>query len=525
LFLARDRLGQKPLVYHETGGRLSFASEIKSLLQIPGLTWQPDPEAIDLYLTYSYVPHPWTMFSGIRKLPPAHCAIYRNGQLTIRRYWDPDLNAESQLDEESLRRQLRSELHDAVRLRLRSDVPLGAFLSGGIDSTAIVGLMQQNLPQPARTFTIGFPEAAYDESAFARKAAEHLGTNHAEFQVASGDLDLLPTLTWHFDEPFADSSAIPTFRVAEVARQHVKVALTGDGGDELFAGYPRYRTVHQLRHVDSLPQFLASNIFGDRWMRLAGDRGNRSPLSKLAFRMQILGQNRERRYVHWLANLHANQRQSLYKRDFERALNGTDSREIIADAMSRCRDRGPGTQAMLTDLQTYLPCDLLAKVDITSMAHGLECRSPFLDHRVVELAMAIPFRFHARSRSPKPMITRTFQEFFPPALRKRSKMGFSAPLDAWFRGPLKNEIRSILLDGRATHCYFRREAISELLEQHASGRWNHGERIWALMCFDRWHRMFVEAGSPAIQPPTDNRFEVAHADNAVIAQNIESMTA
>ena len=504
LLLARDRLGQKPLVYREEPGRLLFASEIKALLQVPGVPREVDPLAIDEYLTYLYVPHPRTMFRGIHKLPPGHCAVYENGKLSITRYWNPDLNFESSDSQAELRERLAATLDDSVRLRLRSDVPLGAFLSGGIDSTAIVGLMQRHSAQPTKTYTIGFPVADYNESEFALAAAEHLGTDHHESIVEPESIGVLPTLTWHFDEPFGDSSAIPTYYVSQVTRRHVTVALTGDGGDELFAGYPRYRTVAGLGAFDRLPRPIRRLMTGPLRNLLGAGNREDSLARRLRFRLGILREPHDRRYMNWVATFHDQRRHAIYSNDLAAKLESSDPPGFVAEAMGRCSRRAVGQQAMLTDLQTYLPCDLLAKVDITSMAHGLECRSPFLDHEVVELALSIPYRHMVRGRETKPMLTSTFADLIPPSLRTRDKMGFRIPLDHWFRNDLRAYARETLL-GQASlsRGYFRRQAVEDLLEEHTSGRWNHGDRIWTLLCLEMWHRTFIDPADPPTAPLED----------------------
>ncbi len=484
-----------------------FASEIKAILQVPGVPREVDPRGIDDYLTFLYVPHPRTMFVGIEKLPPAHYAVYQHGHLSINRYWTPDLNASTSRPIDELREQLEHELDEAVRLRLRSDVPLGAFLSGGIDSTAIVGLMQRHAAQPTKTYTIGFPVSGFDESPFARTAAEHLKTDHHEFQVRPDSVNILPILTWHFDEPFGDSSAIPTYYVSQVTRQHVKVAVTGDGGDELFAGYPRYQTVHRLAAFDRLPGPLRRLIANPLWdLMPCGDR-EESFARRLQFRMRILRQPSDRRYANWVTTFQRQQRRRLYADAMADRLEGSDPASFIVEAMQRCSRRSPGSRAALTDLQTYLPCDLLAKVDITSMAHGLECRSPFLDHRVVELAASIPYRFKVNGDTVKPMLTSTLPDLIPESLRARPKMGFRIPLDHWFRDDLREFAHDILLAEKSlSRGYFRPAAIRQLLEEHTSGRWNHGDRIWTLLCLELWHHTFID---PAVPPTAPHEKAVA----------------
>lgn len=496
LFVARDRLGQKPLVYRQVGGQFTFASEIKSLLQIPEFQRTVDYDALNLYLTFGYVPNPHSVFAEVRKLPPAHFAIYQHGQIKLSRYWEPESSLESSLSVEELREQLREELTQAVRMQLRSDVPLGAFLSGGIDSTTIVSVMQQLLLRPAKTFTMGFPVDAYDERKFAKNAAQHLGTDHCELRVDPASIELLPILTWHFDEPFGDSSAMPTYALALGTSAHVKVALTGDGGDELFAGYPRYRTVNQLSAVDRLPDAV-KRLCGGVSNLIPGELGGTSLASRSKLRLSILQQPAATRYLNWVANLSCKLREQLLADGFRKRLS-IRPEEILLGAMPLVKQgkvaRAFGSQAMMCDLQTYLPDDLLMKVDITSMAHGLECRSPFMDHKVVELAMAIPFRYHLDRQFPKPMLSRTFQKSIPESILSRPKRGFCVPLDHWFRGPLRGLAHDMLLSGPiAERGYFRPDSLSRLLMQHESGKWNHGEKIWILICLEQWHRDFIDS--------------------------------
>jgi asparagine synthase (glutamine-hydrolysing) len=504
LFLARDRMGQKPVVYFHTKDRLAFASEIKALLLAPGVPREVDPYALDEYLTYLYVPHPRTMFRGIRKLPPAHFAIFRDGQLVVRRYWEVDWQNESSAPAAELQEQLREQLDEAVRLQLRSDVPIGAFLSGGVDSTAIVGLMQRHLPNPARTFTIGFPVAEYDESSFARLAAEHLKTSHQQLVAQPETAGLLPTLCWLFDEPFGDSSAIPTYLVSQITRKHVKVALTGDGGDELFCGYPRYKTVHRLGGLDRLPRALTGALTNRLWDYLPNGSGNRSVAARLRNRMQLLRQPSDLRYVSWVSLFDTQHRHSLYTPEFLDEVCRAEPERFVTDAVSRSTPRSAGTRAMLADLQTYLPCDLLAKVDITSMAHALECRSPFMDHHVVELAASIPFRHHLSRVVGKPMLTGAMRDLIPPTIAKRPKMGFSVPLDRWFRGRLAALVRDKLLSSRSrVRGYFKPQVLSRLVTDHQAGTSDHSQQIWALMCLEQWHRTFIDPSAPPDEPPAE----------------------
>ncbi len=504
LLLARDRLGQKPLVYREDRGRLCFASEIKALLQIPGALRELDPISLDLYLSFLYVPHPRTMFAGIHKLPPGHFAVHERGKLSIERYWDPDLESESRTDARALRNRLEQVLDESVHLRLRSDVPLGAFLSGGIDSTAIVGLMQRHLARPTNTYTIGFPVPEYDETSFARAAARHLETRHHEFELPPQSAGILPSLVWHFDEPFADSSAIATWHLARFTREHVKVALTGDGGDELFSGYPRYETIRRLSLFDRLPDRARRLIANPLWDQLPTPNRESSLLRRLQFRARLLRAPFERRYLGWVAQFHAEQKRALYSAELASGAGFADSALELLEPLRRSAARCAPTRAMHTDLQTYLPGDLLAKLDITSMAHGLECRSPFLDHHVVELAASVPYPILRQGKGSKPFLTSTVPDLIPPALRNRPKAGFRVPLDPWFRGPLRPLLEDTLLGRRSlSRGYFRPDGLRALVAEHLSGRWSHGNRLWALVCLELWHRSFVDPAEPPAAPRTE----------------------
>jgi len=493
LLLARDRLGQKPLVYREEPGRLLFASELKSLLEVPGVPRELDPQAIDAYLTYQYVPHPRTMFRGLAKLPPGHCAVYRDGRLQLHPYWDPDFNVEDNRPIEEHVEHLRGLLTSSVEMRLQSDVPLGAFLSGGIDSTIIVGLMQKLSGEPVRTFSIGFPVAEYDETRYARLAAEHFGTVHQEFRVEPDAVEVLDRLVWHYDEPFADSSAVPTWYVAKLTRQQVTVALTGDGGDELFLGYPRYRAVRLADRFDRLPAALRRVLASRFWQKLPASGRQKSFMRRLKRFLEVLGQSPQRRYLDWIAIFNETRRAELYSDEFLATLPDADPIEFLAAAFARSTARDPVTSTSLTDLVTYLPCDLMTKVDIASMAHGLECRQPFLDHRVVELAARIPAEQKLRGRRDKRVLLQAFGDLLPRPIRRRSKMGFGVPLDAWFRNELKDYARDVLLDpSTLARGHFRPQALSRLLDEHQSGRFDHSYRLWALLVLELWQRRWVE---------------------------------
>jgi asparagine synthase (glutamine-hydrolysing) len=507
LFLARDRLGKKPLFYRQEPNRLTFGSELKTLLQVPGAPREVDPEAVDLFLTYQYVPHPRTILRGYSKLSPGHYALYENGQLRVERYWlppysdssDPGLLADSRLagssdwSDDQWRKHLRETMTEAVRLRMRSDVPLGAFLSGGVDSTIIAGLMQSLSSRPVLTFSIGFPVKEYDEREYAAQAAKHLGTDHHLSIVEPSALEMLPKLIWHYDEPFGDSSAIPTMALSETTRRHVTVALSGDGGDELFAGYERYQAVHLAGKSDRLPQWVRSLLSARVWQKIPSSGTQRSVVRRGKRFIEALGQSPERRYLRWIGIFDRDSRDALYAPEFRRRLGEFDSGEFLLDAYSVCPDRDFVTRTTCTDVLTYLPCDILTKVDIASMASSLEARSPFLDHHVVELAARMPLRLKFASGRGKKILLETFSDLLPPAIQTRKKMGFGVPLSVWFRGELRSLLRDTLLsDAARSRGYFQPNAVEALIQQHESGQWDHSYRLWNLLVFEQWHRQFID---------------------------------
>ncbi|MEN6450532.1 MAG: asparagine synthase (glutamine-hydrolyzing) [Thermoguttaceae bacterium] len=493
LLLARDRLGKKPLVYRHEPGRLLFASELKSLLQVPGVPREIDPQALDDYLTYQYVPHPRTIFRGVAKLPPGHYALYRDDRLDVRPYWQPDFNAEENLPAADYARQLRELLTSAVEMRLQSEVPLGAFLSGGIDSTIIVGLMSQLVQEPVRTFSIGFPVREFDETSYARMAAQRFGTLHEEFQVRPDAIDVLPRLVWHYDEPFADSSALPTWYVSQLTRERVTVALTGDGGDELFAGYPRYLAVWLAEGFDRMPSLARRLLATDHWQKLPASNRQKSRVRQLKRFAEMLRQPAARRYLEWIAIFGEARRGALYSDGLLASLPEADPLDFLAAGLRRANRRDAVTAFSLADLVTYLPCDLMTKVDIASMAHGLECRQPFLDYRVVELAARMPRRVKFRRGVGKRILRETFGDLLPKAILRRRKMGFGVPLDHWFRHELFDFAREVLFDkSTLARGLFRPEAVTHLWDEHQSARFNHGYRLWSLLFLELWQREWLK---------------------------------
>ncbi|MEW6357791.1 MAG: asparagine synthase (glutamine-hydrolyzing) [Planctomycetota bacterium] len=493
LFLARDRLGKKPLTYYTDEEGIIFGSSIKSILQMPRVPRTVDPEALHHYLTFQYVPHPLTMFRGIRKLPPAHYLLYERGRVKVERYWLPVFDEDRNVSEANWIERIRGTLEEATRLRLISDVPLGAFLSGGIDSSIIVGIMSRLSNAPVKTFSIGFEEANYDELAYARAAAARFHTDHREHIVVPRAMEVIPEIVWHFDEPFGDSSAVPTYYVSKMTRENVTVALSGDAGDECFAGYPRYKAMRLVGLADRIPGAVKSFLRGLGWGGISAsvDEGRtRRRIKKL---LRALAQPASRTSMTWISILDEDSKRFLYTEDFASAVAGADSHEFIAQYHKMAGNSDFVGRTIFADLMAYLPGDILTKVDVMSMAHSLEVRSPFLDHKVVELAATIPTQLKLRGKSGKYILKRAFGDLLPERIRTRGKMGFSIPIHDWFRHELASYVKDVLLDtATLQRGYFRRKAVERLIEQHMSGRWDNGNRLWLLLMLELWHREFID---------------------------------
>lgn len=509
LFLARDRMGQKPLVYRVADGRLLFASELKALIQVPGAPRDIDPRAVAEFVTLQYVPHPRVMLAGYQKLPPAHWAEFdaSTGDFKVQRYWRAPYARPEDQDDSFPKRELnnaatisvalRETLTEAVRLRMRSDVPFGAFLSGGVDSTIITGLMQQQTSQRVKTFSIGFSVKKYDERSYAREAAAKLGTEHHEFVVDPSAVEILPRLIWHYDEPFADSSAIPTMYLSKLTRQHVTVALSGDGGDELFAGYDRYRAVELAAEIDRWPWLMRAPLYSPLWKYLPVPFHQKSRLRQIKRFITALGMTPERRYGNWMSIHDDARRRSLFSADFQQRLQGYDGLSFLLQSYADCSESDFVQRTTCVDTETYLPCDILTKVDIASMAFSLEARSPFMDHRVVELAASIPREFKLQKGLGKQILIKTFEDLLPKSIQTRPKMGFGVPLDHWFRDELREMMTDTLLDSRTlSRGYFNPSAIRRMIDEHTSSQWDHSSRLWLLLVFELWHRKFIDAEVP-----------------------------
>ncbi|WP_203779003.1 asparagine synthase (glutamine-hydrolyzing) [Paractinoplanes rishiriensis] len=485
LLLARDRVGKKPLYWRSAGPGLAFASELKALLQDPAWPRRVDHEALHHYLTYQYVPAPWSIYTGVQKLPPGHLLVWQNGIASVRRYWRLDFTPRPAQSAGEACERIRTLLLEATRIRMVSERPLGAFLSGGIDSSAVVAAMARQSTDPVRTFSIGFEERGYDERRYARMVAARYRTDHHEMVVTPSALTVLPTLAWHFDEPFADSSAIPSFYVAQLSRQHVTVVLNGDGGDECFGGYQRYAVMARL---SGLPVRALAPLVPAR----LGPLLTRSLPHKLGRAFALLGQPAARRYGRLMSYFDAEQKLALYSDALRDELEDVDSYRLFDETWAASAADSDVGRAIDTDVNTYLPGDLLPKVDITTMANSLEARSPFLDHHLLEWAAGLPTRMKVTSADTKRILKQAVVDWLPAEVVNRPKMGFGVPMASWLRGALRDHAYDLLTDHTArSRGLFRPDVVSGLLREHESGL-DRSRQLWALIQFEQWHRSHVE---------------------------------
>ncbi|MFC4819723.1 asparagine synthase (glutamine-hydrolyzing) [Dokdonella ginsengisoli] len=486
LLLARDRFGEKPLFYDDDGRRLAFASELKSLLQVPGFRREIDADAVQSYLCFGYVPAPASIFAGVRKLPPAHYLRYAGGRCSLHRYWTLEFGQRAGLSEADAENELESLLEQAVSSRLVADVPFGAFLSGGLDSSVVVALMARQMNRPVSTFSIGFREDAFNELSDARRVAQHFGTDHHEFIVEPDAVELFEKLVWHLDEPFADSSAIPTYLVAQLARRSVKMVLTGDGGDEALAGYDRYLRYLRLRRLGAARPLaaLAARAGGHL---LPGSRGYR--LRRIGER---LAQTFPDDYLSGVALTRADTAAALLGRAEPDHYRGLDA------ILREVPDGDPLDRIVAIDLHSYLPDDILVKLDRTAMANSLEGRAPLLDHRLVEFAVRLPHELRVRDGRGKYLLRKVAERWLPPAQLSKPKQGFAIPLADWFRGDLR-ELAADVIGSRA----FRERGLLDAnvaaahLAAHVAGDADHGEILWSIVSLESWARRFLDGVVPA----------------------------
>jgi asparagine synthase (glutamine-hydrolysing) len=496
LFLARDRLGKKPLVYWMENGHFIFASEIKSILQAPEVERRVNLRALHRYLALQYVPCPESIFEGIRKLPPAHYLLYESsGGVKVEQYWTLDFSPVRKRKEDlrELCDQIRTGLEESVNLRLISDVPLGAFLSGGIDSSIIVGLMAKRSASPVKTFSIGFDEAEFDELSYARIISKRFGTEHHEFVVRPNAIEILNKLAWHYNEPFADSSAIPTYYVAKMTREFVKVVLTGDAGDENFAGYGRYRRAKWVSWFTRLPEMIRKACLPVLLKTCASLHWREKTFTRLADFMEGLSEDQARNYGEQVKIFNRSEMDDLYTEEMGAHVKRVDPFAFLMDQWQEAKTDDLVDKLLHLDIHSYLPEDLLVKMDIATMANSLEARVPFLDHEFMEFAAAIPSHLKLKGAQSKFILKQAFADLLPKEVVNRKKMGFGVPVSRWFRHELKDYVYDILLDERTLRRgYFKRVGIQRLLEEHVDLRNDHSAKLWALLFLETWFRVFID---------------------------------
>ncbi|BAZ94696.1 amidotransferase 1, exosortase A system-associated [Thiohalobacter sp. COW1] len=496
LFLARDRLGIKPLHYALLpDGRLLFASEIKSLLCDPVLSREIDPYAVEDYFAFGYIPDPRSIFKQVSKLPPAHCLTLRRGEAPSapRAYWDVPFQDNGLRNPEEAKRELVERLREAVNIRMIAEVPLGAFLSGGVDSSAVVALMAGLSDGPVNTCSISFGDPAFNESEYAARVAEQYHTRHQVEEVNPDDFELIDRLATLYDEPYADSSAMPTYRVCELAKRRVTVALSGDGGDENFAGYRRYRWhMDEERFRGLLPGWLRGPLFGTAgrlYPKL--DWAPRYLRAKSTF--QALARDSLEGYFHNFSILPDALRRQLYSTELNRDLGGYRGIEVFRRYLDNAPEH-PLSRVQYLDMKTYLAGDILTKVDRASMAHSLEVRVPVLDHKFVEWVSGLPPQLKLHKREGKLIFKRAMERYLPDDILYRKKMGFAVPLAAWFRGPLREKVRRSLLGPDLLDTgLFNPDFIRRLVDQHQSGQRDHSAVLWSLLMYASFQRQVMNA--------------------------------
>lgn len=491
LFIARDRVGKKPLFYSLTAnGDFVFGSELKVLLEHGEISKEIDYSALDAYLTFGYVPEEFCIFKNVHKLAPGHFLASKNGEIKTRKYWDFDYSKKSEVKTEAEYIEiLREKIREAVKIRLISEVPLGAFLSGGVDSSSIVGMMSEVSETPVKTFSIGFNEDSFDELKYARVAAKHFNTEHHEFIVTPDLVEIVDDLVWHFDEPFADSSALPTFMVSKMARDFVTVVLSGDGGDELFAGYTRYVTDKKRSGFANLPKALRSGIL--------------QPLSE-AMPHGAKGKNflyntsldAVDRYIDSVSHFGKLKKRELYGKVLRENLNGDlgKAASIYKDLAESVRSENAVDRLLYLDSKTYLPSDILTKVDRMTMATSLEARVPLLDHELIEFVQTIPAELKLKGTETKYIFKKAMEGIVPHEILYREKQGFGVPVNEWINSKLKDKIHGILSERKTVERgYFEPRYIKVLLDEHAANRRDHSHALWILWMLELWHRKFVDA--------------------------------
>lgn len=494
LFIARDRVGKKPLLYsHQPNGDLIFGSEFRALLSHPNIGKEIDYEAINHYLSYLCVPAPLTAFKQIRKLEPAHWLLWKNGEIKINRYWTPNFHDKIKISEAEAAEETLRILREATKMRMISEVPLGAFLSGGVDSSTVVALMAEESSTPVKTFSIGFEEEDFSELKYAKRVAEHIGAEHHEFIVKPNAIEILPTLVEHYGEPYADSSAIPTYYVARETRKHVTVALNGDGGDESFAGYERYLAMRLSEKYHKIPGFVRKGLLEKAINLVPTSELKRSRARDLKRFLKAASLPKVERYFRWVSAIDRESKEKLYTDSFRNEVKSFDSADFIKQWFDKSNGNGIVDATMFTDQMTYLPNDLLVKVDIATMANSLEARSPLLDHKVIEFAASLPENIKLKGTENKSLLKKVASRLVPPEVLYRKKMGFGVPITHWFRGQLKDYLQANLLSDKfAKRGIIKNEVVTKLVNEHLNAERDHVWQLWTLLMLELWFQQFID---------------------------------
>jgi asparagine synthase (glutamine-hydrolysing) len=494
LFLARDRVGKKPLLYsHQPNGGLIFGSEFQALLKHPSISREVDHSAIDSYLSYLCIPAPQTAFKQIRKLEPGHWMKWKAGSIETKRYWLPDFSKKIKISEEEAIEETTRILRESTKLRLISEVPLGAFLSGGVDSSTVVALMAQESSSPVKTFSIGFEEQDFSELKYAKRVADYIGAEYNEFIVKPNALEVLPTLVRHYGEPYADSSAVPTYYVSRETRKYVTVALNGDGGDESFAGYERHAAMLIAERYKRIPAFLRKAFIEWPINSIPTSELKRSRVRDVKRFLRAAGMERDERYFGWMSTFRTENKADIYTDEFARNSNGHRAFDHMGRWFQTTNGSGQLDAILLNDLMTYLPNDLLVKVDIASMANCLEARSPFLDHKVIEFAASLPEKLKLRRFNTKRLLKKVAARLVPPEVVYRRKMGFGVPVGKWFRNEMKDFLRQALLSERSLHRgIIKPEKITKYVMEHINGEKDHAFQLWTLLMLELWFQEFID---------------------------------
>lgn len=494
LVLARDRVGKKPLLYsHQPTGDLIFGSEFQALLKHPDVSREVDQEAIDSYLSYLCVPAPMTAFKSIRKLEPGHWLLWKNGEIETRRYWQPDFSKKIKISEPEAIEETTRLLREATTMRLISEVPLGAFLSGGVDSSIVVALMAQASEKAVKTFSIGFEEQDFSELKYAKRVAEHVGAEYNEFIVKPNALDVLPVLVDHYGEPYADSSAIPTYYVAKETRKHVTVALNGDGGDESFAGYERYAAMKLAERYQRIPALIRKRFIERALAMLPSSELKRSRIRDAKRFISAAELSNTDRYFRWVTAFNQPAKAGIYTESFAAEVSGRKASRFLDDWFSKANGSGIVDASLLTDQMTYLPNDLLVKVDIATMANSLEARSPFLDHKVIEFAASLPATMKMSGFQTKSLLKKVAARLVPREVIYRRKMGFGVPIGKWFRGEMKDFVKEVLLsECSLSRGIIKPEILRRYVDEHTNATRDHSFQLWAFLMLELWYQRFID---------------------------------